>query len=68
LVRISASVVWIGGAESPWLGPVVDDWLSVRPEIHQTILPGAGHMVQNDVPEALAAEIVGFVERVLNTV
>ena len=66
LDRINVPVAWIGGAESPWLGAVVDDWLSSRPEIRRIVLSGAGHMVQNDVPEALARELIGFIELTMN--
>ena len=62
---IKAPILWIGGAESPWLGPVVDDWLLCRPEIDRIVLPGAGHMVQNDAPVRLAAELSAFVTRAI---
>lgn len=63
LDRIVAPTIWIGGSESPWLGPVVDDWLSSRPKIPRIVLPDAGHMVQNDVPKALSDELSEFIKR-----
>lgn len=63
LDRITAPTVWIGGAESPWLGPVIDDWFASRPNIPRIELPEAGHMVQNDVPDLLADELLSFISR-----
>jgi pimeloyl-ACP methyl ester carboxylesterase len=62
--QVRCPLGWVGGAESPWTGAALDAWLdglSLRLRRH---LPGAGHMVQNDQPQALAAALVEFLAAV----
>lgn len=58
--RIVAPTLWIGGAESPWLSPELDRRLEAIPQLERQLLPGAGHMVHTDAPQALAQAIFSF--------
>jgi pimeloyl-ACP methyl ester carboxylesterase len=59
--KVSVPTLWIGGADSLWSGERLNHWLDHMPEWERRILPSAGHMVQNDNPEALAGEVECFV-------
>ena len=59
--RIRCPMRWVGGAESPLLGHRIDRWLGLRPGVPRVLLPGCGHMVQNDQPARLATELADFV-------
>lgn len=61
--RITCPLRWVGGAESPWLGERLERWLALRPDMPRRLLPGCGHMVQNDQPTRLAAELLDFVPK-----
>ena len=62
--RVACPMTWIGGAESLVLGDRLEALLDTRPEVSRVLLPRAGHMVQNDRPEALAHELLAFVGRI----
>jgi pimeloyl-ACP methyl ester carboxylesterase len=59
--HIAVPVLWVGGAQSPWTGPELDKRIALLPRGTRQRIPGAGHAVQNDAPEALATLIAGFV-------
>ena len=59
--RVSCPMRWVGGAESLVRSPRLDAFLDTREDVSRSLLPGAGHMVQNDQPEALARELLAFV-------
>ncbi|MCA9539963.1 MAG: alpha/beta hydrolase [Myxococcales bacterium] len=61
--RVRCPTRWLGGAQSQWLGPHLDRWLDLRLDVPRRLLPGAGHMVQNDAPDALAGELIDFVSQ-----
>lgn len=61
--RIAAPGLWVGGAESPWHGEAIQRRLDALPHLQRRVLSGAGHMVQNDAPEALASEVFEFLAR-----
>ena len=63
--RISCPVTWIGGAESGFASPSLGDFLDLLPHLERCSLPGAGHMVQNDRPEALGRVLTRFVDAVV---
>ena len=59
--RVGVPLGWIGGEASSWRGAALDAWLDTLPLTLRRILPGAGHMVQNDDPVALAMALMAFV-------
>ncbi len=59
--RISCPIWWIGGGESPFVRPELTGFLDTLPQLERKLVAGAGHMVQNDAPEALARHLREFV-------
>jgi pimeloyl-ACP methyl ester carboxylesterase len=63
--RITAPVLLVEGEESPW-GALPD--LAVRraafPRRRVRVVPGAGHMIHHDAPDALGAIIAAFLAEV----
>ena len=60
--QITVRTLWVGGAESPWGGDRLEEWLRNVPNCQRRVLPSAGHMVQNDRPEGLAHVLSRFIE------
>lgn len=58
--RLRTPTLWIGGAESPWMGPELLRRLEALPAVRRKVLPDAGHMVQHHQPIALAREVLAF--------
>ncbi|MEZ4475462.1 MAG: alpha/beta hydrolase [bacterium] len=59
--RITCPVLWVGGTLSPWTGPELDKRIATLPRGIRHRVPGAGHAVHNDAPEALATLLAAFV-------
>ena len=65
---ITAPLLWVQGAltrqDAHWGGRYSHAEFQARlahvPQVQQVLLPGAGHMLHHDQPEALAAALVGF--------
>lgn len=58
--NIAVPTLWVGGAESQWLGPGLDQRLTDIPHLRRQVLPEAGHMVHTDAPQSLAEAIFAF--------
>jgi pimeloyl-ACP methyl ester carboxylesterase len=61
LREIRCPALWIGGQKSPFIRPILFDWLKEVPHMQQVILPEAGHLVHTEVADKLAGEIMSFV-------
>lgn len=59
---LTIPVLWLGGAESVWVRPEVLARLDRMPTCRQHLIPDAGHNLQNDQPEAVAAQIASFIQ------
>ena len=62
--RVTCPVQWIGGQDSQWSGSRVSTWLDHVAGVERRILPGIGHMVQNEGSVELASELKSFMVRI----
>jgi pimeloyl-ACP methyl ester carboxylesterase len=60
---ITCPVLLVDGAESEYRLMDVSDRVNCFMQVHQEILPGAGHMMQRHQPAALAALLAEFLSR-----
>ncbi|MCA9544336.1 MAG: alpha/beta hydrolase [Myxococcales bacterium] len=60
--RLDLPVWWIGGADSPWVGPALHARLAHIPNLVRQTLPNTGHMLHTEAPRAVADLCVQFVE------
>ncbi|MGC6416878.1 MAG: alpha/beta fold hydrolase [Bradymonadia bacterium] len=60
LAHIQCPLLWVGGAESPFLRPELDNWLDHAQNLEKVVLSGVGHMVHTEDPESLACELTRF--------
>ncbi|GAP37116.1 alpha/beta fold hydrolase [Piscinibacter sakaiensis] len=67
---VQAPTLWVEGAESPLAQRAdgrlrredVEQRLAAVPRLQRRVLPGAGHMLHHDQPEALAAGVEAFLD------
>jgi len=57
--------LWVGGAESPWKIPEVEQWLSENAILERVTLLRAGHMLHYEVDAELAGVVDSFLANVL---
>lgn len=61
---LTCPVLWLGGAESVWVRPEIMARVDTLPTARRALIPDAGHALHNDQPEAVAAQILGFVAEI----
>ncbi len=60
-LRYDGPVLWVGGAESPYIRPEHHDRMRrLFPQVRLVWIPGAGHWVHADAPAELTEELVNF--------
>ena len=60
-LRYDGPVLWVGGAESPYIRPEHHDRMrQLFPQVRLVWIPGAGHWVHADAPAELTEELVNF--------
>lgn len=56
-------VLWLAGADSPYVRPEHDPEMALLfPAVRKVVVPGAGHWVHADAPDAVIGALLAFVE------
>lgn len=63
LRRVTSPTLVVDGADSPFILPDRGERIAALRPAQEVVIPGAGHLVHHDQPEALAAAIRGFLDR-----
>ena len=62
-VSYPGPTLWVAGADSSYVRDEHQDRMhQLFPDVRLVTIPGAGHWVHADAPEALTAELLGFLE------